>query len=152
MSQLFTSGGQSIGASASASVRPMNIQGWFPLGWTGWISLQSKTVQRHPFFAFSLFVYDPTFFMVQLCGPTWNLKETKREGTGCLFLIPFTKISRPEPRCCHQDDIMLVCPCFLAPFLSVLTQGIEARWCLPAPHLGKKRVFSLPPRKDKFRA
>ena len=42
MSQFFTSSGQSIGASALASVLPMNIQGWFPLGWTGWISLQSK--------------------------------------------------------------------------------------------------------------
>ena len=42
MSQLFTSGGQSIGVSASASGLPMNIQDWFPLGWTGWISLQSK--------------------------------------------------------------------------------------------------------------
>ena len=59
MSQLFLSGGQSIGVSASASVLPMNIQGWFPLGWTGWISLQSKgpsrvfsntTVQKHQFF------------------------------------------------------------------------------------------------------
>ena len=59
MSQLFTSGGQSIGVSASASVLPMNIQDWFPLGWTGWISLQSKglsrvfsstTVQNHQFF------------------------------------------------------------------------------------------------------
>ena len=42
MSWLFTSGSQSIGVSASASVLPMNIQDWFPLGWTGWISLQSK--------------------------------------------------------------------------------------------------------------
>ena len=42
MSQFFASGGQSIGASASASVLPVNIQGWSPLGWTGWISLQSK--------------------------------------------------------------------------------------------------------------
>ena len=42
MSQLFASGGQSIGASASASVLPMNNQGWFPLGLTGWISLQSQ--------------------------------------------------------------------------------------------------------------
>ena len=59
MSQLFTSGGQSIGVSASASVLPMNIQDWFPLGWTGWISLLSKglsrvfsntTVQKHQFF------------------------------------------------------------------------------------------------------
>ena len=58
MSQLFTSGGQSIGVSASASVPPMNIQDWFPLRWTGWISLQSKglsgvfsntTVQKHQF-------------------------------------------------------------------------------------------------------
>ena len=46
MSQLFTLGGQSIGASASASVLPMNIQDWFPLGWTGWISLQSKDSQE----------------------------------------------------------------------------------------------------------
>ena len=42
MSQLFASGGQSIGVSASASVLPMNIQDWFPLGWTSWFSLQSK--------------------------------------------------------------------------------------------------------------
>ena len=42
VSQFFTSGGPSIGASASASALPMNIQDWFPLGWTGWISLQSK--------------------------------------------------------------------------------------------------------------
>ena len=63
MSQFFTSGGQSIGASASASVPPMNIQDWFPLGWTGWISLQSKglsrvfsntTVQKHQFFSAQL--------------------------------------------------------------------------------------------------
>ena len=46
MSQFFTSGGQSIGVSASASVLPMNIQDWFPLGWTGWIFLQSKGLSR----------------------------------------------------------------------------------------------------------
>ena len=46
ISQLFTSGGQRIGVSASASVLPMNIQYWFPLGWTGWISLQSKGLSR----------------------------------------------------------------------------------------------------------
>ena len=59
VSQLFASGGQSIGVSASASVPPMNTQDWFPLGWTGWISWQSKglsrvfsntTVQKHQFF------------------------------------------------------------------------------------------------------
>ena len=46
MSQFFTSGGQSIGVSASASVLPMNIQDWLPLGWTGWISLQSEGLSR----------------------------------------------------------------------------------------------------------
>ena len=60
MSQLFASGGQRIGVSASKSVLPMNTQDWSPLGWTGWISLQSKglsrvfsntTVQKHQFFS-----------------------------------------------------------------------------------------------------
>ena len=63
MSQLFSSGGQSIGVSASTSVLPMNTQDWSPLGWTGWISLQSKglsrvfsntTVQKHQFFGTQL--------------------------------------------------------------------------------------------------
>ena len=63
MSQSFASGGQSIGVSASTSVLPMNIQDWCPLGWTGWISLQSKglsrvfsntTVQKHQFFGSQL--------------------------------------------------------------------------------------------------
>ena len=44
--QFFASGGQSIRASASASVLPINIQDWFPLGWTGWISLQSKGLSK----------------------------------------------------------------------------------------------------------
>ena len=47
MSQLFASGGQSIGVSASTSVLSINIQDWFPLGWTGWISLQSKGLQHN---------------------------------------------------------------------------------------------------------
>ena len=46
MSQLFASGGQSTGVSASTSILPMNIQDWFPSGWTGWISLQSKGPSR----------------------------------------------------------------------------------------------------------
>ena len=46
MSQFLASGGQSIGVSASASIVPKNIQDWFPLGWTGWISLQSKGLSR----------------------------------------------------------------------------------------------------------
>ena len=62
--QFFKSGGQSTGASASASVLPMNIQYWFPLGWTGFISLQSREISRvfsstivlkHEFFGHSAF-------------------------------------------------------------------------------------------------
>ena len=53
MSQFFASGAQSIGVSASASVLPMNTQDWFPLGWTGWISLQSKGLSRVFFNTFS---------------------------------------------------------------------------------------------------
>ena len=63
MSQLFASGGQRTGVSASTSVLPMNTQDWSPLGWTGWISLQYKrlsgvfsntTGQKHPFFGIQL--------------------------------------------------------------------------------------------------
>ena len=63
MSQLFTSGGQNIAVSASTSVLPMNTQDWSPLGWTGWISLQSKglsrvfsntTVQKQQFLSLSI--------------------------------------------------------------------------------------------------
>ena len=63
VSQLFTSDGQGVGVSASTSALPKNIQDWFPLGWTGWISLQSKrlsrvfsntTAQKHQFFGAQL--------------------------------------------------------------------------------------------------
>ena len=79
MSQLFTTGGQSIGASASASVLPMDIQGWFASGLTGLISLQSKglsrvfsstTVRKHKFFG-----AQPSF-MVQLSYPYMTTGKT----------------------------------------------------------------------------
>ena len=78
MSQLFESGGQSIGVSASASVLPMNIQDWFPLGWTGWISLQSKglsrvfsntTVQKHQLFGAQLSLWSNSHIH------TWTLEN-----------------------------------------------------------------------------
>ena len=79
MSQFFTSGGQSTGASTSASVLPMNIQDSFPLGWTGWISLQSKglsrvfsttTIQKHQFFC-TLLSYSPTHIHTWLLEKPW---------------------------------------------------------------------------------
>ena len=77
VSQFFISGGQSSGVSASASVFPMNIQDWLPLGWTDWICLQSKglsrvfsntTVQKHQFFG-------THFFIVHSHIHTWLLEK-----------------------------------------------------------------------------
>ena len=78
MSQLFASGGQSIGVSASTSVLPMNTQDWFPLGWIGWISLLSKgpsrvfsntTVQKHQFFCAQLSLQSNSHIH------TWSLEK-----------------------------------------------------------------------------
>ena len=78
MSQFFSSGGQCIGASASASVLAMNIQDWFPFGWTGWISLLSKellrvfsntTVQKHKFFGAQLSLWSNSHIL------TWRLEK-----------------------------------------------------------------------------
>ena len=77
MSQFFASGDQSVGVSASTSVLPMNTQDWSPLGWTGWISLQSKglsrafsntTVQKHQLCS--------AFFIVQLSHPYMTTGKT----------------------------------------------------------------------------
>ena len=79
-SQLFASGGQSIGASASASVLPMNTQDWSPLGWTHWISLQSKELsiksllQHHSSKASIL--QHSAFFRVQLSHPYMTTGKT----------------------------------------------------------------------------
>ena len=84
MSQ-FSSGSQSTGVSASASVLPMNIQDWFPLGLTGWISLQSKglsrvfsntTVQKHQFFGTAPFLYSPTLTSIHDYWKPHSYKST----------------------------------------------------------------------------
>ena len=100
MSQLLASGGQNIGVSASASVLPMNIQGWFPLGWTGWISLQSKglsrvfsntTVQKHQFFGSQLYLESTSHIH------TWPLETialTRWTFVGKVMSLLFNMISR----------------------------------------------------------
>ena len=78
MSQFFTSGGQSFGVSASASVLPMNIQDWFSLGWTVWVSFETKglsrvfstTVQEHQFFDTQFSLYSSSHIH------TWPLEKT----------------------------------------------------------------------------
>ena len=78
MSHLFASGGQRIGVSASASVLPMSIQDWFPLGWTGWISLQSKglsSLLQHHSSKVSI-LRCSAFFIVQLLHPYTTTGKT----------------------------------------------------------------------------
>ena len=90
MSQLFTSGSQSIGISASTSVLPMNTQDWSPLGWTGWISLQSKglsrvfsntTVQKHQFFGTQLSLWSNSHIH------TWLLEKPQPQLNGPLKVV-----------------------------------------------------------------
>ena len=100
MSQLSASGGQSTGASASASVLPMNIQDWFPLGWTGWISLQSKRLSRvfsnHSSKASILQCW--TSFTVQLSLPYMTIGKTTALTTwtsvGKVMSLLFNMLSR----------------------------------------------------------
>ena len=101
VSEFFASGGQSTGVSASASVLPMNTQDWFPLGWTDWISLQSKglsrvfsnsTVEKH-----HLFGTQPSF-TVQLSHPYMTTAKTialtRRTFVGKIMSLLFNMLSR----------------------------------------------------------
>ena len=79
LSQFFTAGGQRIGVSASASVLPVNIQDWFPLGFTGCISLQSKGLSRvfsNTTVQKASVLWRSAFFMVQLSHPYMTLGKT----------------------------------------------------------------------------
>ena len=101
MSCLFTSSGQSIGASASASVFPMNIQGWYPLGWTGWISLKSQgtrksLLQYHS--SKTSILWHSAFFIVQLSHPHMTTGKTialtAQTFVGKVMSLPFNMLSR----------------------------------------------------------
>ena len=101
MSQLFTSDGQRIAVSASASVLLMNIQDLFPLGWTGWISLQSKglsrvfsntTIQKHQFFSTQLSLESKLSRLYMTTGKTIAL--TRRIFVGKVMFLLFNMLSR----------------------------------------------------------
>ena len=101
MSQFFTSGGQSIGVSASISVFPMYIQDQFPLGWTGWISLQSKgllrvfhntTVEKHQFFGAQLSLGSKLSHPYMTTGKTIAL--IRRTFVGKVMSLLFKMLSR----------------------------------------------------------
>ena len=99
-SQFFTSGGQSIGASASASVLLMNVQDWFPLGWTSWSSLHSKGLSRvfsTPQFksissSVLSFLYNPTLTPYMTTGKTIAL--TRWTFVGKVMSLLFNMLSR----------------------------------------------------------
>ena len=103
MSQLFASGGQSIGISASASVPPMNIQDWFPLGWTGWISLQSKGLLRvfsniTSLVMWASVLWCSAFFIVPFSHPYMTTEKTialtKQTFVGKVMSLLFNMLSR----------------------------------------------------------
>ena len=84
VSQLFAWGGQGTGVSASASVLPMNTQDWSPLGWTGWISLQSKglsrvfsntTLQKHQFFSLAYPISNRHFKFLTCRPDSWSTSK-----------------------------------------------------------------------------
>ena len=99
-SQLFASGSQSIGVSASTSVLPMNTQDWFPLGWTGWISLQSKGLKSLPQHHSSKgsILRRSAFFTVQLSHPYMTTGKTialtRRMFVGKVMSLLFNMLSR----------------------------------------------------------
>ena len=100
MGQFFTSGGQSIGVSASTSVLPMNNQDWSPLGWIDWISFQSKglsrvhsntTVQKHQFFGAQLSLYSNSH--IHTCY--WiSVTLTRLTFVGKVMSLLFNMLSR----------------------------------------------------------
>ena len=135
MSWLFASGGQNIGASVSTSVLKMNIQDCFPLGLTGWISLQSKglsrvfsntTVQKHQFIS-----AHSAFFIVQLShsymttGKTIAL--TRRTFVDKVMSLLFNMLSRlviaflPRSKCLDFMASVTICSDFGAPKKQSLT-------------------------------
>ena len=100
MSQFFISGGQSVGVSASASVVPMNIQDLFPLGWTGWISLQSKGLSSHlqHHTSKASILRHSVFYTVQLSRPYVitgkTIALTRRTFVGKVMSLLFNMLSR----------------------------------------------------------
>ena len=102
MSQLFTSGGQSIGVSASTSVFPMNIQDWFSLGLTGWISLKSKTlskvfsnttVQKHQFFSNKTLCIGKGSISVSVtCRSPWLWRQLLQDCCAPLVMSHFLEL------------------------------------------------------------
>ena len=119
MNQIFAWGGQSIGVSALASVLPMNTQDWSPLGWTGWISLQSSSVQ---------------FSRSVVCDSLWahELQHTWSPPTPGVYPNPC-----PSSRWCHPTISSSVVPCSSCP------QSFPASGSFPiSQQIGRAHVWT----------
>ena len=98
MSQLFTSGGQSIGVSASTSVLPMNTQDWSPLGWTNWISLQSKGLSRGEVIECMILISEELY--VVICGGHYGLVHS----LPCIILFSLPLLRKLKAKICIDQD------------------------------------------------
>ena len=114
MSQFLVSGGQSTGVSVSASVLPMNIQGWSPLEWTAWISLQSKglsrvfsstTVQRHQFFSAQPF-YCPALTSVHDYWKNHQFSSVQSHSRVWLFVTPWTAVCQASLSITNSQSLL----------------------------------------------
>ena len=141
MSQFFASSGQSIGVSASASVLPVNIQDWSPLGWTGWISLQPKgllSLLQHPSSKASI-LWCSVFFIVQLAHPYMTTGEaialTRQTFVGKVTSLFFNMLSKlvitflPKSKCllisCLQSPSAVILEHPKIKFLTVSTVSLS---------------------------
>ena len=127
MSQLFVWGSQSIGVSVSTSVLSINTQDWSPLGWTGWISLQSKGLKsllQHHSSKASILLCSP-FFIVQLSHPYMTTGKTialtRRTFVGKVMSLLLNMVSRlvitflPRSKCLNFMAAITICSDFGAP-------------------------------------
>ena len=123
LSEVFTSGGQSIGASALVSVLPMNIQGWFPLKLTGWISLQSKglsrvsstTVRKHQFFSAHPSLWSNSHIRPWLLGKPqpWLDRSLSAKWYRDVFKLTAGTLTAAGTTCCELTEERTVSPCGL---------------------------------------
>ena len=163
MSQIFTSSSQSVGASASASVLPMNIQGWFPLGWTGLISLLSKELssllQHHSSKASVL--WSSASFMVPTLTSIhdyWkNHSLTRQTFVGKVMSLLFNMLSLsrlviaflPRSKCLliswlQSPSAVILEPPKIKPFtVPIVSPSFAMKWHRVQEVLEKARFFQL---------
>ena len=144
VSQFFASGGQNTGVSASASILPMNIQDWFPLGWTGWIACSPRDSQE--FFEHqsskTSSLQHSVFFMVQLSHPYMTTGKTialtRQTFVGQVMSLLFNILSRLVIACLPRSKHLLIWMTSLFESLQ-----IKANIYLQAPEGGRLKCLPV---------